>query len=623
MYKKIIPFLSLALLLGCKSVSTVATTSKDPVRVSIDLLQVEDDKVKVRVDPGPFTQDEVYFFLPKIVPGTYSENDFGQFVQELVALDYRGNPLEVVQEDRNTWRIPNAGNLDLLEYFVNDTFDTETEYEDPVFSPAGTNILDGQNFLLNLHGFVGYFQGYEEVPYELGITSPASLEPATSLPRMAVDRETKGNDRFLARRYFEVIDNPIMYAKPNSVTFSLADIEVTLSVYSPNATYSAKDLQPKMEAMMKAQKEFLGTLSGTQTYTILLYLSEFNNPDATGYGALEHHTSTVVVLPEMLPRPAMEEAMVDVVSHEFFHTLTPLSVHSKEIQYFDFNKPKMSMHLWMYEGTTEYFANLFQVQEGLITESEFFDRMAKKISNSKAYDDTMSFTEMSKNVLSSPYKENYLNVYEKGALINMCLDILLREKSKGEKGVLWLMGELAAKYNENTPFEDAELIGEITAMTYPEVGEFFSKHVQGREPIPYDDYLKKTGLKMETSEAQASYFFMGQIPYIDADPSDLDTIFVQKGMELNSFFRDLGALGGDVILKINNTPITIDSMRAIIGESFTWDADKDIRMTVLRDGNTLELNGKAGIPTYTERRITEIEGVGQEALSLRMSWLHP
>ncbi len=78
-----------------------------------------------------------------------------------------------------------------------------------------------------------------------------------------------------------------------------------------------------------------------------------------------------------------------------------------------------------------------------------------------------------------------------------------------------------------------------------------------------------------------------------------------------------------MILKINNTPITIDSMRAIIGESFTWDADKDIRMTVLRDGNTLELNGKAGIPTYTERRITEIEGVGQEALSLRMSWLNP
>jgi predicted metalloprotease with PDZ domain len=48
------------------------------------------------------------------------------------------------------------------------------------------------------------------------------------------------------------------------------------------------------------------------------------------------------------------KSMMDVVSHEFFHIVTPLSIHSKEIQYFDYN-PKMSEHLWMYEGVTEYF----------------------------------------------------------------------------------------------------------------------------------------------------------------------------------------------------------------------------------------------------------------------------
>jgi predicted metalloprotease with PDZ domain len=52
--------------------------------------------------------------------------------------------------------------------------------------------------------------------------------------------------------------------------------------------------------------------------------------------------------------------MMDVVSHEFFHIVTPLSIHSKEIQDFDYNDPKMSQHLWMYEGVTEYFANLFK-----------------------------------------------------------------------------------------------------------------------------------------------------------------------------------------------------------------------------------------------------------------------
>ena len=75
----------------------------------------------------------------------------------------------------------------------------------------------------------------------------------------------------------------------------------------------------------------------------------------------------------------------------------------------------MSQHLWMYEGVTEYFANLFQVNQGLIDEKEFFERMAGKIAQSRQMNDNMSFTKMSKNVLNPPYKDQYLNVYQKGA----------------------------------------------------------------------------------------------------------------------------------------------------------------------------------------------------------------
>ena len=159
--------------------------------------------------------------------------------------------------------------------------------------------------------------------------------------------------------------------------------------------------------------------------------------------------------------------MVDIVSHEFFHIVTPLTIHSKEIQYFDFNDPKMSMHLWMYEGTTEYFANLFQIQQGLISEEEFYKRLMDKVGNANSYDDDMSFTVMSKNILEEPYKDNYANVYEKGALINMALDIRLRELSGGEKGILWLMKELSKKYGESIPFEDDSLINEMVNRTYP------------------------------------------------------------------------------------------------------------------------------------------------------------
>ena len=50
-----------------------------------------------------------------------------------------------------------------ITYYVNDTFDTEGGAgfgaSEDVFSPAGTNINAGVNFMLNTHGFIGYFKG--------------------------------------------------------------------------------------------------------------------------------------------------------------------------------------------------------------------------------------------------------------------------------------------------------------------------------------------------------------------------------------------------------------------------------------------------------------------------------
>jgi predicted metalloprotease with PDZ domain len=59
--------------------------------------------------------------------------------------------------------------------------------------------------------------------------------------------------------------------------------------------------------------------------------------------SLEHPTATTVVLPELMPKEELVKSMMDVVSHEFFHIVTPFSIHSKEIQYFDYNNQKCQL----------------------------------------------------------------------------------------------------------------------------------------------------------------------------------------------------------------------------------------------------------------------------------------
>ncbi|SDT12781.1 Predicted metalloprotease, contains C-terminal PDZ domain [Maribacter dokdonensis] len=620
--KKSLLIISSALLLyACGAGKQLATIEKSPVLTSIDLVNVVEDRVQVIVDPGAFATSTVIFRIPKTVPGTYSSDNYGQYLQDFEALDYKGNPLQFVKLDENSWSISNGTQLDKVRYWVNDTYDTENEVVDAVFSPAGTNIEKDSNFMLNLHGFVGYFDGFKEVPYAIHIKKPADLIATTTLSDQIDRKPDPLWDAFLANRYFEVIDNPIMYAKPNTESFEINGITVTLSLFSPNNVYKASDLKNRMLKMMEAQKKFLGDVDSTKEYNILLYLSDVNKRDAHGFGALEHHTSTVVVLPEAMDIGRLEQAMVDVVSHEFFHIVTPLSVHSKEIQYFDFNDPKMSQHLWMYEGTTEYFANLFQVQQGLISEEDFYERMLGKITNSKFYDDSMSFTEMSKNILEQPYEPNYANVYEKGALINMCLDIILREKSSGEKSMLWLMKELSKKYGTDVPFEDEVLFGEIVQMTYPEVETFFKEHVIGDTPIDYDVYFSKVGLATNDVEEPTGYFFDGQVPYMDVDVQNDSVVFIRENIELNSFFDDLKLQGGDIFKVINGQEINLESLRPIIGESFSWTPETVVSMTVERDGELVSVEGKVGQPVKKVKKIVPLENVDQKIIDLRKAWL--
>ncbi|HPW97729.1 MAG TPA: peptidase M61 [Flavobacterium sp.] len=588
-----------------------------PVKAIIDLNTIEDDRVKVVMIPQKTTKEEIIFQIPKTVPGTYSADNYGRYIDELKAFDTNKKELKVEKTDDNTWKISNAKTLSQIVYFVNDTYDTETGRgfgKEEIFSPAGSNILKGKNFMLNNHCFIGYFDGNPDVKYSVTINHPSDLVGSTSLN----DADKSPTiDVFNVERYFDLTDNPIMYCKSNSETFTFDGMEILFSVYSPNGVHTAKSLLPDLEKMMRAQKTFLGPINDNKKYTVLLYLSESNKRDAKGYGALEHHTCTSVVFPEEMPADMLGKQIIDVVSHEFFHIVTPLSIHSKEIQYFDYNNPKMSEHLWMYEGVTEYFANLFQINQGLIDQDEFYQRMLGKISNASRFDDTMSFTEMSKNVLVKPYKDQYLNVYEKGALIGMCIDIIIREKSNGERGILDLMKKLSKEYGVNKPFNDDELFAKITSLTYPEVGQFLITHVSGTTPIDYELYFTKMGVGKGKNSVPANPFLKEQTPYIKVNPATKE-IAVATNLELNDFFKNLDIKPDDIILAINNVNYNLDNIYEMVMESQNWNQDDAISVKIKRDGKEQTINGKVKL---TMEEIDAYKLIDESKAKLNQAWL--
>ena len=617
--------LFIVILDGCASLGLTSKKS-NIIETHIDLNAVKNDQLLVSLDPGPFPAGEVSFYMPSVIPGTYEYTDFGRFVTNLQAFDKNNQTLEVVKDGKNTWKIAEGKKLDRITYRVDDTFDSPEGKK--IYPMGGTKIEKDEVYLLNLHGFVGYFKGGKEWSYRVTIDSPSDLVPFSSMESLS---HTATQDVFLAGRYFNIIDDPILYTSDDSISFSLEDIDVNLAVHSPTGAHKAADFKETLMDMMEAQKRFLGDANNTKSYDILLLLMSMEEVQHFGgiQGALEHHTSTTVVFYEGIDTASLKEYLTDVVSHEFFHTLTPLNVHSEQIHYFNYNEGVMSQHLWMYEGTTEYFANLFQVQQDLITEEDFYSRITEKIDLAKRYDDTMPFTEMSTKIVDDPYQSNYQNVYYKGALINMCLDIIIREQSGGTRGILSVMQALAKKYGVDKPFTDNQLFNEIVAMTYPEVGDFIKTHIKGETPIPYKRFLEKAGVTIVDTDQKLPSIIMvtPRQPFIAPQPNEAGTMdLVVTG--LNNRLSEIGFQAGDVLRVFNGAEIpaltqeNMGALNMLFGVSFDWKLDQEVMFKVERAGVSKTLHGTVGVAVAPAKGIQANTNATAAQIALRNAWLY-
>lgn len=572
------------------------------IKTTIDLVNVKDDKVPVTMEFPKMKSGDVKFHFPKTVPGTYSVDDYGRFVEGVKFMDNKGKEIPFTKVNDNTYALKNAQNLSKVTYLVNDSFDDEMDESKhkAVFSPSGTDIEAGKVYLINTHGFIGYIDNMQDVPYQLVVKKPNGFYGTTAL----VDQDSSDStDTFTLANYAKVTDSPLMYTKPDYITFNAGGMDLVLGVYSPTGKYKASDFKENLEKTVIAQKKFLGDMNTNKKYAIMLYLAGNDEPHIKGFGALEHHESTSVVLPEMMPKEAIDKTITDVVSHEFFHTVNPLKTHSEEIHYFDYADPKMSQHLWMYEGGTEYFANLFQIQEGLITKDEFLQRMSEKIANSKNYNDTMPFTVMSKNVLKDEYKDQYRNVYEKGTLLAMCLDIELRKLSNGEMGYRDMIRKLSQRFGENKPFKDDKLIDELVAVTgYTQVKDFYNKYIAGDQPTPYAQYLNMVGVETKKQETPPIFWFVKDPQQTGYDEKDNAFVFDESSAQ-SPFAKSIGMKITDKIVALDGKTINIQNIQSFIEYAKTIKEGQNVTVTVLRKNgdktDKIDLKGKAILDKMT------------------------
>jgi predicted metalloprotease with PDZ domain len=312
----------------------------------------------------------------------------------------------------------------------------------------------------------------------------------------------------------------------------------------------------------------------------------------------------------------------DIAAHEFLHIVTPLNIHSEQIHNFNYIEPEMSKHLWLYEGVTEYSAMHVQVREGLYDTEDFLAAIQGKIESAKEFP-LVSFTEMSERILEPDFEAMYGNVYEKGALIALCLDLYLIKYSNGNIDLPTLLHDLANDYGPNKAFDDASFVETLTQLTYPEVGNFLNKYVVGDQPLPIDECLLWAGVAFQAPDTIMVVSFGN----VSLDMNQDNLIIIANINAMDEFGTELDYQKGDILHSVNGQEVTLGNITMILDEfqKKTKEGEK-VKIEVIRNVNekvkVVKLKAKAiTFPSISNELLIFIDNPAESQKLIRSAWI--
>lgn len=466
------------------TVTTLAAQKLPEMRYTIDMTQ-STDTFNITLYPGKLKAADTFQFA-STAPGTYQTMNIGRLVSDFAAFDKKGKAIAVEQLSVNQYKISNSKKVHKLTYKVAETFDTNLP-EYPIYPMAGSS-LEEDHALINAHTILGYFHGLQKSPLSLTLKGRSGWEIGTAL---SADKGV-----YKATDYDHAVDSPILLGKLTKASTQIADTRVEIYTYSQNDKISSERLLESMSSMLQATKDFLIDLP-VDRYTFLYHFAT-DTKGATG--AWEHsYSSEYTLIENDFNTPEQVQRVTDIASHEFFHIVTPLNIHSEIVEEFNFVKPTPSVHLWLYEGVTEWASNILLYRAGELSLEEYLigSVRQKMLVNQQVFNSDWSLKKLAEESFNAEGSKQYGNIYFKGSLIGNLLDIRLLELSDGKMGLRELLLDLIEQYGKGKPVSEATFFDDLAAMTYPEIRQFFDDYVLDNKELPLVEYFAKIGISIE------------------------------------------------------------------------------------------------------------------------------
>jgi predicted metalloprotease with PDZ domain len=461
------------------SASLVAAQS-DAISYSISLALPAQHLIEVQITlPAGSAHRELQ--LP-VWNALYQVRDFAQYVNWLHAKDGTGKELAVRESDKSRWQIEGAAAGAVVEYQI---------YADSP-GPFGAQ-LNSHHAFFNLAQVLVYPVDARNAAMRVHFSHiPDGWSVATPLAQLA-------DSGFSAENYDRLVDSPVEIGSFQESDFDEAGGHFRVVIDADPADYQMDKIVADLHKIVAAATSWMND----RPFETYMFLYHF--PHGPAGGGMEHAYSTAIDLTAELVKQN-DEALTGVTAHEFFHLWNVKRIRPQTLEPVDYTKENYTRALWFSEGVTSTAEGMIQLRAGLLDEQRYLYRLGEEITELERRPAhlTQSAEESSLDAWlegNAYYRrpERSISYYNKGELLGIMLDLVVRDTSRGRVSLREVLQWMNANYaKKGRFFNDSQGVREAAeAVTHADLGSFFSKYVAGTEEIPWNDFLRSVGLRVE------------------------------------------------------------------------------------------------------------------------------
>lgn len=458
--------------------------------------------VTVTVD-APAVDGQV-FSLPAWIPGSYMIREFARNIVQIRG-EAAGKKIALRKLDKHTWRAaPCTGPLTLSYQVYAWDLSVRTAHLDQTHA-----FFNGTSVFLCV-------AGQEQSQHIVDIRRPAGDEykrwrVATSLPELKAKRYGFGT--YVAGDYDELIDHPVELGDFALATFTAHgvphDVVITGRVPNLDLTRMSADLKKICEA----QIAFFEPKSKRAPMSRYVFMTM---AVGDGYGGLEHRASTALICARAdLPVKGKPESTdgyrtyLGLCSHEYFHTWNVKRIKPATFAPYDLQQEGYTSLLWLFEGFTSYYDDLFLVRTGLIDTPVYLGMLSKTVNGvlrgsgrrkqsvaESSFDAWVKYYRQDENAPNA-----IVSYYTKGSLVALGLDLTIRHETKGRKSLDDVMLALWQQYgrqfysrNGGKGIGEDEVEALFEEVSGIKLKRFFDRYIRGTEDVPLEQLMAPFGV---------------------------------------------------------------------------------------------------------------------------------